>query len=424
MPDRFFQLFQDQKYDEARAVLLAQETRENRQLLSLLYRYLNRYKDELELVDLALRDDPSWPYMMARKKWHDLPIEQKTHPRSPLLLSRNPADIPETDTIQNMCFVTGGDSNYFQLMLECIQSLRATRHYIDVPIHVVDCGLKPEQREILIPELQGGSIRDPGWPCKFSEFHVLDKKTNEPHALEELPARFKAIAGKAYLDQLFPGYSQYFWINANSWVQDERAIDAYLKLCERQKLVFPDPSHGNARPLKYLPENRIQYIPEKYAEAALSVRHGCDAVFCIDARLLPRCREILEDFVRLNGGVYFYYFFEFVQSVLKFELNIEPDPPTKYYAHFSHLTAKTVGYKPMVFEESPHVLYSQHNPNHPIGILRPVSLTDYEDRLFVQNPDNEIIGEAIGSTHFRTYPWKEKPMLRSVLLGECPMPSN
>ena len=380
-----------------------------------MYRYLDRYDDELDLVRRALAADPNWQYMIERKTWHDLPEFQRMRPRPALYLERDPLDVPRRETVETLCFVTGGDSAYFPLMLECIESIKATRYYKDTPINIIDCGLTAGEKETLSTYLAGGSVRDPGWLLEIAEFHKLDKETGKPYRLDRPPNRYKAIANKAFLDEIFPGYSYYFWINANHWVQDERAIDAYLKLCEKQAMVFPDASPGNARPLRYAPVDRIRYIPEKYREAALTVRHGCDAVFCIKASLLHEVRKIIRDFVRLNDGIYFYYFFEFAQSVIRSKRALISDPPIKYYAHFSYLAARSVGYRPMVFDHDPHVIFMQHSPNHPIGILRPVGFDGYAHTLFVQDSSNQIIGERRGSTRFRTHPWLDKPRLEELL---------
>ena len=406
-----------ERYEDACQFLEDQHDKQSYYLLSLLYRQLDSFIEERELVNRALLLDNNWQYMIDRKKWHELPDSRKMTARPPLRLERNAVDIPKPGTRETMCFVTGGDSHYYPVMRECVESIKATELYNNVPIYIIDCGLEDEERASLSKLLAGGAIKKSGWLIDFKEFHVLDKITGEPRCVTAVPDIYQLIANKAFLNKIFPGHDYYFWINANSWVQDERAIDAFLSITETQSMAYPDASHGNARLLEYAPTHRTNYIPRKYRTTAFKVRHGCDAVFCASEDMLHQCQILVQDFVTQNNGVYFYYFFELVQSFITAEQKLKPDVAIKHYAHFNHLVAPGSGYKPMIFADNPHVIYKQQCPNDPIGIIRPIGFHDYDHTLFIQNEKNEVIGNRNGSTRYRTYPLIEKTELRKQLLG-------
>src|SRR3989338_11692330 len=133
--------------------------------LSLLYRLFDRYEDEKTVVDLGLASNAVdlLPYFAKRKHWFSLDMHSKTAPRQPLHMPRNPLKIPDPEDIKKMCFVTGGDTNYFPLMVEAVESIRATALYKDCDVFIFDCGLTPEQKEYLLTNLSVKAVHDPGW---------------------------------------------------------------------------------------------------------------------------------------------------------------------------------------------------------------------------------------------------------------------
>jgi hypothetical protein len=415
--DIFYKLFSNQEYDKACNYLQLQNCSKSRYLLSVLYRYLDMYDKEYDLVMRALSFEPNNQYFQKRFQWHELEDIDKMVARPPLHLERNWRDVPQLETIEKLCFVTGADSNYYSILLECIESIRATRFYRDTPIYVIDCGLTDKEKHVIENYLCGGFIKDPGWILPIKKIEKLKKNSCQRYVFAELPNQYKAIANKAFINKIFPGHEYYFWINANSWIQDERTVDVFLKLCERRGLVFPDPSHGNARKLKDAVVKRINFIPSKYRKYAEEVRHGCDAVFCSNSSMLDRAQEIQKYFVDVNEGRYLYYFFELIQSVIVGMKKISSDVSERHYAHFNHLEVQTIGYKPIVNGDNPYVIYNQYSDDHPIGILRPTGFNDYNHVLFVKDNRNRIVGTRIGSTRYKTYPWKEKTDFKKVLLG-------
>jgi hypothetical protein len=206
------QLLRDGEYTIAKQ-MLEKESADPQALylLSLLYRYDDEYDQEKTVVDKALVMDGNNPYMQERLSWHNLPIFDRVVPRQPLHLPRDPKTIPSAEVLENMCFVTGADSKYFQLMVECIESIKATQLYKDVPICVLDCGLTEEEKEYLTTKLKIKEIKDMATVCPEIQDGFL-----------------KNIFMRSQLDKLFPGYRYYFFIDADAWIYNENSIDTYI----------------------------------------------------------------------------------------------------------------------------------------------------------------------------------------------------
>ena len=100
----------------------------------------------------------------SRPVFHKDPSKSKTQPRPALRLERDSNYIPSDETIQSLCFVTGASSNapYFDLVIQLIESIKATRFYKDVDIKVLDCGLNQEDIQYL-KERFNAEVKDPGW---------------------------------------------------------------------------------------------------------------------------------------------------------------------------------------------------------------------------------------------------------------------
>ena len=60
---------------------------------------------------------------------------------------------------------TGGDANYFDLLRECVGSLRATEEGRAMALGILDCGLTTEQRDWFAA--QGGTLVVPQWDFDF-----------------------------------------------------------------------------------------------------------------------------------------------------------------------------------------------------------------------------------------------------------------
>ena len=201
------------------------------EILDYSYQYQKewRFEREKRLIEYALTLFPHWKYLHDRLEWHSRPVfhpdpeKSKTQPRKPLNFTRDPRYIPKQETIDSMCFVTasGSDQPYFDLSIQLLESIKATNVYKDIPIKILDCGLTPEDADYLRQRFNA-EVKDPGWD--------VDPALVKPHA----KVGWKGVTARSYLHKHFPGYQYYFWIDTDTWVQNEKIIDRFVCMCEQQ----------------------------------------------------------------------------------------------------------------------------------------------------------------------------------------------
>ena len=117
--------------------------------------------------------------------------------------------------------VSAADSTYFPLLRDAVLSVRAQRS--DVAIGVLDLGLTPEQDAWLAGRVT--HLVRPGWDVDFP-------------GREHTPEAFKAQVARPFLPRHFPGYQMYFWLDADAWVQDWRAVELYCAAAGHDKLAI------------------------------------------------------------------------------------------------------------------------------------------------------------------------------------------
>jgi hypothetical protein len=120
-------------------------------------------------------------------------------------------------TAGSFIIVTGGDALYFPLITELIGSVHAAcpAGAGSPAIGVIDGGLTGPQRAELIAK----------YGCLVADFAAADDA--EKRALRARPA-LAVNLGKLHLDQMFPGFEKIIFMDADSWVQDWRAIEYLL----------------------------------------------------------------------------------------------------------------------------------------------------------------------------------------------------
>lgn len=124
---------------------------------------------------------------------------------------------------EKITFVSGADSRYFPMLLEWVHSLRRFEQSRKMDICILDVGLKPEELEILTPLVT--IIRQAAWPAKIPRHKIRGRDY------------FKACVNRPFLPDYFPGYDLYFWMDADTWVQDWKAVELFLEGGRRKKLT-------------------------------------------------------------------------------------------------------------------------------------------------------------------------------------------
>src|SRR5437773_6416388 len=99
----------------------------------------------------------SAPIRCCRRWW-------RTSPTMPWRWSRRLTSRDDSVTDKAIA-ITGGDSAYFELMRDCIGSLRAMAEGRAMALGVLDCGLAEEQRAWC--RMQGATLVEPQWDFDF-----------------------------------------------------------------------------------------------------------------------------------------------------------------------------------------------------------------------------------------------------------------
>ena len=118
--------------------------------------------------------------------------------------------------------VTLADSNYFPMLEELIDSIKAHPESKNVSICVLDSGLTVEQLKII--EKKVYKIKKANWDIEVPKYKTIGKEW------------LKSQVSRAFLPKYFPNYEKYLWIDCDAWVNDWDSVELYFKACEDGKL--------------------------------------------------------------------------------------------------------------------------------------------------------------------------------------------
>jgi hypothetical protein len=137
--------------------------------------------------------------------------------------------------MQPFIIITAADARYFELVKGAILSIREKRAGQSAVIGFFDLGCTAEQLQWL--EDRVDVIRQPKWEFEFP-------------GRDEAPQHLKGLIARPFLPRYFPDFEIYFWIDADAWVQDWRAVELYLQASALKGLgITPEVDRGS----------RIQY---------------------------------------------------------------------------------------------------------------------------------------------------------------------
>ncbi len=124
--------------------------------------------------------------------------------------------------MNSKAIVTLADSNYFELLLELIASIKKHKQSETVSICVMDAGLTDKQLEILKDKVY--VVKKAKWDIKVPLHKVAGKEW------------LKSQVSRAFLPDYFPEFKKYLWIDCDAWINSWDAIELYFKACENGKL--------------------------------------------------------------------------------------------------------------------------------------------------------------------------------------------
>lgn len=178
----------------------------------------------------------------------------------------------ETAASERAIAITGGDSAYFDLMRDCIESLQASREGQRLALGVLDCGLTEEQRD---------------WCRERDAILVVPQWDFDFPGRESLKDGYKALTARPFLPRYFPGYDLYLWIDGDCWVQQGDALALFLAAARTGALAVAPEIHRSMRHYRH-------------AWKEFSTINGAAFEACFD-------REIAERLIRyplINAGVF------------------------------------------------------------------------------------------------------------------------
>jgi hypothetical protein len=117
--------------------------------------------------------------------------------------------------------VSAADSAYFPLLQDTVASVRSLNR--EVAIGVLDLGLDDAERGWLAE--RAADVVRPGWDVDFP-------------GRDRTPETLKAQVARPFLPRHFPGYEMYFWLDADAWLQEWRAVELYCAAAGHDKLAI------------------------------------------------------------------------------------------------------------------------------------------------------------------------------------------
>lgn len=140
-----------------------------------------------------------------------------------------------------IALISGCDANYYPLLREWIHSVRRFSQSGGMDIMILDAGLTGEQRDELTPLVK--KIERPDWPWPLPQSKIKGREF------------LKACVCRPFLPRIFPGYDVYFWMDADTWVQDWTGPELFLKGAEKKKISLTcgaDRAYPRAARIKWL----------------------------------------------------------------------------------------------------------------------------------------------------------------------------
>ena len=125
--------------------------------------------------------------------------------------------------MKSKAIVTMADANYFELLLELINSIDSFHEKSrDISICVLDAGLTEEQLDILSKKVE--NIKKAVWDISVPTYKVRDRQW------------LKSQVSRAFLPKYFPQFEKYLWIDCDAWISSWDAIELYFEACSMGKL--------------------------------------------------------------------------------------------------------------------------------------------------------------------------------------------
>lgn len=126
--------------------------------------------------------------------------------------------------MSRVTLVSSSDSRYFPLLREWIASVRAHPQGQSIDICIMNAGMTAAQVDLIRPLVT--IVKDAEWPCPIPAHKIRGREY------------LKACVARPFIPQYFPGYDTYFWMDADTWVQDWAGVDLFLRGAAKGKIAL------------------------------------------------------------------------------------------------------------------------------------------------------------------------------------------
>ena len=174
--------------------------------------------------------------------------------------------------------VSSADNKYFDLLLGLINSVKANSKYESYDIAVLSIGLSKENQQILsnlnIP------FTDPIWNVQVPQYKILGR-----NHLKTQVARF-------FLDDYFPGYQNYIWMDSDMWINDFEVFELYVKGSEKSGFAITpqvDRAYHRLMNIKWFGMFPIKINSINYKNISRSISRSTGRKFAAYATLNAGC---------------------------------------------------------------------------------------------------------------------------------------
>jgi len=159
---------------------------------------------------------------------------------------------------------TGSDHKFAILLTELLRSIRGNAAANGIALGVLDLGLTSNSRRDVAR--YANHIVEPGWDIPI--FKATDCADQSPWK------GFRAMTARPYLPKYFPGYDVYVWIDADAWVQDWSAVEAFIAVAANGSMaIVPELhhtyavmyDHGETR--RWMHDNYVRFFGSEVAQS-------------------------------------------------------------------------------------------------------------------------------------------------------------
>jgi hypothetical protein len=121
-------------------------------------------------------------------------------------------------------FISSADHKYYPMLREWIESVRRFPQSAAFDICILDVGMTDEQRETIRPLVS--ALKPIDWPADIPPGRIRGRDY------------IKACVNRPFLNKIFEGYDLYFWMDADTWVQDWQAVEYFVQGALRGKMAL------------------------------------------------------------------------------------------------------------------------------------------------------------------------------------------